>query len=109
MIIISEDFQEFYHIHPSKIIDESNFHAEILLHENNGYKAFVDISLKDKNDLIKPRTVSKNIEQFIHIHPKPDHETLFAAHFDRVDIYKLWGEFKFGPFVFEVKSNSYNH
>lgn len=178
LIIISEDFQEFYHVHPTKV-NEPNFNAEILLNENKGYKAFVDISVKDKNYLIKPLTVStndtnqvvtleidkirskkingknielkhsqftthkkvnlefsfqedvvpdpylgalghvviidENIEQFIHVHPKSDHETIFEAHFDKAGKYKLWGEFKFGdtiinfPFVFEVKNDSNKH
>jgi len=178
LIIISDDFQEFYHVHPTKV-DESNFNAEISLNENKGYKAFVDISVKDKNYLIKPLTVSsidthqlvtleldknrtkkingksielkhsdfitgkkvdleflfqegivpdpylgalghvviidKNIQQFIHVHPKSEHETIFETQFDKAGIYKLWGEFQFGdsiitfPFVFEVKGNTNYH
>ncbi|GIN21464.1 hypothetical protein [Siminovitchia fordii] len=47
-------------------------------------------------------------EQFIHVHPVSDNQTVFQTQFNKRGIYKLWAEFKFGervnvyPFVIEV-------
>ncbi|MFB4160624.1 hypothetical protein ACE1TF_12120 [Geomicrobium sp. JSM 1781026] len=49
-------------------------------------------------------------EQFIHVHPVADDETVFEAHFDQPGNYKLWAEFKFEdagviafPYVIDVQ------
>jgi hypothetical protein len=53
--------------------------------------------------------IDQAVEQFIHVHPVSDHETIFKTHFEKPGLYKLWAEFKFDnqvdayPFVFEIK------
>lgn len=49
-------------------------------------------------------------EQFIHVHPVADDETVFEAHFTQPGKYKLWAEFKFEdagviafPYVIDVQ------
>lgn len=55
--------------------------------------------------MIKP---NGKVENFIHVHPTSEHDTVFEAHFDQAGLYKLWAEFKFGeeviafPYVIEV-------
>ncbi len=47
-------------------------------------------------------------EQFIHVHPSSEEETVFETQFTEPGLYKVWGEFKFGdtvnvyPFMIEV-------
>ncbi|MEB1807431.1 MAG: hypothetical protein LPK26_09035 [Bacillaceae bacterium] len=176
LIVVSEDLNEYYHLHPRQIND-STFEKEITL-TGHLYKAFVDINPKGKGYVIEPlpfkvdpashpshyhvdtvlqidRQLTKEIngktvelkhdpfevgkdikltfnienatpepylgalghvviidnkvEEFIHVHPISDHETVFEAHFDKPGIYKLWAEFKFDeeviafPYVIEVK------
>jgi hypothetical protein len=53
--------------------------------------------------------IDDKVEEFIHVHPISDEETVFMAHFSKPGIYKLWAEFKFEgevvnfPYVIEVK------
>ncbi|MGO4886554.1 hypothetical protein ACJ2A9_02255 [Anaerobacillus sp. MEB173] len=53
--------------------------------------------------------IDDQVEEFIHVHPMSDHETVFMAHFNKPGVYKLWAEFKFDeeviafPYVIEVK------
>ncbi|MBT2700703.1 hypothetical protein J7E79_25530 [Bacillus sp. ISL-40] len=48
-------------------------------------------------------------EKFVHVHPTSEEKTQFETKFDKPEIYKVWGEFKFDgkvtayPFVIEVK------
>ncbi|RWR12584.1 hypothetical protein QNH23_16580 [Siminovitchia fortis] len=48
-------------------------------------------------------------EQFIHVHPVSEDQTVFQTQFNKPGVYKLWAEFKFGervnayPFVIEVQ------
>ncbi|WP_227396110.1 hypothetical protein [Jeotgalibacillus aurantiacus] len=52
--------------------------------------------------------LDEDAEEFIHVHPSSEDETVFETHFSKPGIYKVWGEFKFGeqvhvyPFVIEV-------
>lgn len=47
-------------------------------------------------------------EQFIHVHPSSDEDTVFETVFHKPGLYKVWGEFKFDgkvivyPFVIEI-------
>lgn len=176
LIIVSEDLNEYYHLHPVQINDFT-FEKEIFL-TGHSYRAFVDINPKGKAYIIEPipfgvnsvsqshnhhkhsvlqvdrqltkevqgKTVeffhdqfevgkditltfnNKNatpepylgalghvviiddeVQEFIHVHPISDNETVFEAYFDKPGIYKLWAEFKFDeeviafPYVIEVK------
>lgn len=53
--------------------------------------------------------LDEHAENYIHVHPKNETETIFETQFDQPGLYKLWGEFKIGgevlvyPFVIEVK------
>ncbi|MDF0728880.1 hypothetical protein PY093_19905 [Cytobacillus sp. S13-E01] len=53
--------------------------------------------------------IDQDVEQFIHVHPVSEHETVFKTQFDKSGLYKLWAEFKFRdnvfpfPFIIEVK------
>lgn len=176
LIVVSEDLNEYLHLHPVQMND-STFEEEIVL-TGYSYRAFVDINPQGKGYVIEPipfkagsvsqidfhdvhpvlqvdqeltkedqgKTVEfkhdpfevdKNIklsfhinnaipepylgalghvviiddevQEFIHVHPISDEETVFEAHFNKSGIYKLWAEFKFEskvipfPFVIEVK------
>ncbi|MGE7838470.1 hypothetical protein ABE042_18520 [Viridibacillus arvi] len=53
--------------------------------------------------------LDENAENFIHVHPVSDDQTVFKTEFTKPGVYKMWAEFKFGeqvnayPFVIEVK------
>lgn len=53
--------------------------------------------------------LDESIEQFLHVHPVSDDETIFKTQFSKKGFYKLWAEFKFDekvlafPFVLEVQ------
>lgn len=53
--------------------------------------------------------IDDKVEEFIHVHPISEEETVFMAHLSKPGIYKLWAEFKFEgevinfPYVIEVK------
>lgn len=52
--------------------------------------------------------LDETANNYIHVHPKNDRETVFETQFSKAGIYKLWGEFKVAgevfiyPFVIEV-------
>ncbi|WP_343799021.1 hypothetical protein [Bacillus carboniphilus] len=52
--------------------------------------------------------VDDKLEQFIHVHPASEKDTIFIAHFSHAGTYKMWAEFKFEeeviafPYVFNV-------
>jgi hypothetical protein len=53
--------------------------------------------------------IDQDVNQFIHVHPVSDHETVFQTEFEKPGLYKVWAEFKFEdkvfafPYVIEVK------
>lgn len=53
--------------------------------------------------------LDENGEDFIHVHPASNDETIFNTQFTKPGVYKIWAEFKFGeqvnvyPFVVEIK------
>lgn len=53
--------------------------------------------------------LDENGEDFIHVHPASNDETIFNTQFTESGVYKIWAEFKFGeqvnvyPFVIEIK------
>lgn len=53
--------------------------------------------------------LDKAAENFIHVHPASDKETIFKTQFETPGIYKIWAEFKFEnevhvyPYIVEVK------
>lgn len=174
LIIVSEDLNEFFHLHPVQK-DSHSFQQEITL-TGSSYRAFVDINPKGKNYIIEPIPFSagddsyannhmhhglnidkqntkeingkivefkhqqleagrdlefhfkiknatpqpylgalghvviidEKVENFIHVHPTSDKNTIFQAYFDKSGKYKLWAEFKFDdevfvyPYVIEV-------
>ncbi|MCQ6277437.1 hypothetical protein JMM81_21465 [Bacillus sp. V3B] len=176
LIVVSEDLNEYFHLHPIQINDYI-FEKKIDL-TGHSYRAFVDINPKGKSYVIEPipfkvdsvshihyndvhpflqidRELKKEVrgkmvefkhdpfqvgkdikltfnidnampepylgalghvviidnevQEFIHVHPISDKETVFVAHFSKPGIYKLWAEFKFDgevinfPYVIEVK------
>lgn len=58
LIIVSEDLDEYFHLHPSQT-DNQTFEQKITL-TGNSYKAFVDINPKGKNYSIEPIPVPIN-------------------------------------------------
>ncbi|MBP3950290.1 hypothetical protein [Bacillus suaedae] len=52
--------------------------------------------------------VNEMVDSYIHVHPKSIEEPIFAAHFEKAGMYKLWAEFKIDgevyafPYVLEV-------
>lgn len=60
LIVVSENLQEFHHLHPEQI-DPKTFEAEIQMDDEKAYKAFVDITVEDMNYLIKPISISNGM------------------------------------------------
>lgn len=58
LIIVSEDLDEYFHLHPPQK-DDQTFEQEIIL-TGSSYKAFVDINPKRKNYSIEPIPVPIN-------------------------------------------------
>ncbi|WP_019153635.1 hypothetical protein [Robertmurraya massiliosenegalensis] len=170
LIIVSNDLNEFYHLHP-KQVSEHEFKIDVSL-SNSSYTAFVDILPIGNNYQIRPIRLSdsveqnkfaslrkdidfkkevdgkivelvvsplkvdeeiilsfhmnnaipeqylgalghvviidQKVEQFLHVHPVSENETVFKTQFGRPGTYKLWAEFKFNdevivfPYVIEV-------
>lgn len=57
LIVVSNDLDEFYHLHPTQ--KENEFHVDISL-TSSSYTAFVDIKPKGKNYVIKPVRLEMN-------------------------------------------------
>ncbi|MGE6719856.1 hypothetical protein ACQKGD_21210 [Peribacillus frigoritolerans] len=68
LIIVSEDLNEYFHLHPVQK-DDQTFEQEITL-TGYSFKAFVDINPKGKNYSIKP--ISVPIGDNIHAHRHND-------------------------------------
>lgn len=67
LIVVSNDLQEFYHVHP-EIVDEHTYEVNLAL-SSQVYKAFVDINPNGKQYLIEPNTIEINKENhYIHTH-----------------------------------------
>lgn len=53
--------------------------------------------------------INQEVDQFLHVHPESDNDTVFKTEFHQPGRYKLWAEFKFDgevsvfPFVMEVE------
>lgn len=177
LIVVSEDLNEYYHLHPIQK-NASTFESNIDL-TGHLYRSFVDINPKGKTYIIEPIPfevgsasqmhykdmnpvlqidkestkeigekkvefkpddplqvgkdikltfnienampepylgalghvviIDDKVQEFIHVHPISDDETVFEAHFSKPGIYKLWAEFKIDgevftfPYVIEVK------
>ena len=59
LIIVSEDLNDFFHLHPEKV-DANHFEQEINLSNEKKYKAFVDIIVEGKDYVIKPIAVNSS-------------------------------------------------
>ncbi|MCL7747295.1 MULTISPECIES: hypothetical protein [Bacillaceae] len=60
LIVVSDDLQEFYHLHPEQI-DLYTYEVTLPLRDLTSYKAFVDINSKGKHYLIEPNAIKGNI------------------------------------------------
>ena len=53
--------------------------------------------------------IDQKVEQFLHVHPESENDTVFKTQFETPGLYKLWAEFKFGtevsvfPYVLKVE------
>ncbi len=53
--------------------------------------------------------INQKVDQFLHVHPESENDTVFKTEFDQPGRYKLWAEFKFDgevsvfPYVIEVE------
>lgn len=174
LIVVDEDLDQYYHLHPEEI-GAGQFKVKSQLNEGN-YKAFVDIKSEnlayDVNpvpfEVGNPSTVEHNhaslevdknlekvinensvtltttnlvvsepvtltfdvhgaelepylgamghvvildekAEEYLHVHPPNEQETVFETEFPHAGIYKIWAEFQVNgevtayPFVVEVK------
>lgn len=108
LIVVSEDLHEFYHLHPEQI-DPKTFQTEIKLEKEKAYKAFVDITVEDKNYLIKPICISGGF----------NHQRMSLA-LDTVKSKEIEGkriEFNHSPFLvnqkielhFDIKNDKPDH
>lgn len=76
LIIVSEDLNEFHHLHP-EIVDETRFQAEVSLKDHLPYKAFVDLKPADKHYDIRPIFVQegRNVQKHLML-DKDDQKTI---------------------------------
>lgn len=65
LIVVSEDLQEFYHVHPGQM-DQHTYAVSLAL-KGEAYKVFVDINPNEKHYLIEPFTLEVNgMNQHLH-------------------------------------------
>ncbi|GAE28141.1 hypothetical protein AJ85_12965 [Alkalihalobacillus alcalophilus ATCC 27647 = CGMCC 1.3604] len=65
LIVVSDDLQEFYHLHPEQI-DLYTYEVTLPLRDLTSYKAFVDINPKGKHYLIEANAIEGNILNHTH-------------------------------------------
>ncbi|MFD1849654.1 hypothetical protein [Oceanobacillus bengalensis] len=73
LIIVSNDLEEYYHLHPKKIKD-NHFEAKVKLSDRGSYKGFVDIIVEGKDYVIEPISIGRNHANESIMRLKPDSE-----------------------------------